>query len=706
MFVKDKLYNYFVRRNARVWYEYERYVREHIDEHHTHRLAHLKVLFKLNWFYRIKKGNTPYLYWDVPMDPKGNIATVSKKDISPKVVKNDPVVMKGTQIKTIQSESICEKRPDKKDLISVLERYDVISFDLFDTLIFRCFDDPKDVFAVLGYKLKIPNFKKIRIEAESAARKKKRSKEVTFENIYAEIEKKIKLNVQEAIEKEIEIEIQACFANSYMLEIYNYLIEKGKKVIITSNMYMSSTTLNALVLQVGGFKPYKIFVSCEYQKNKMHGNLQSAIMEELGADKTYIHIGDNYFLDVEGSRCAGWKAIHYRNINEIGRSYRTFESKYLSNSIASALINANNFSGIIRDKYFEYGYSYVGYLIYGYCKWLNRMAKVYDVDKFLFASRDMFIVNKVYSDMFNNIPSEYVKVSRTATIRIVFEGFVQHYLDWHVKRRINSNNTIQCVLEELQLEFLLQNLCKYDLCNNEILCKENYEKLQCLIEDNKDTIGEKYKKDQLAAKKYFETIVNKNQTICLVDMGWKSSTANCLNYFFNVVNDWNINVLSAMIGMEGHDYVQEEVDFNLVQTFIFSNLQNTDIREIHNSNGTIWRRLYEIIFTSNEKSLLAYDLDDEGMCCFNYLRPEYRDKKIVDQIHAGIYEFCKDYKKFEDRLGIDMSISGRDAYFPLMNIFCNKEYNYEMFKDFEVCFIAGNVKEENAELFSAVSGKE
>jgi hypothetical protein len=66
--IKDKLYDFFVRKNGRVWYEYERYVREHIQEHYLHRFRHIKLLIKLNWFYRVKRGNTPYIYWDEPLN--------------------------------------------------------------------------------------------------------------------------------------------------------------------------------------------------------------------------------------------------------------------------------------------------------------------------------------------------------------------------------------------------------------------------------------------------------------------------------------------------------------------------------------------------------------------------------------------------------------------------------------------------------------
>ena len=51
--MKEFLYDFFVRKNGRVQYEYERYVREHIDEHYLHRLRHLRLLLQLNWFYRL-----------------------------------------------------------------------------------------------------------------------------------------------------------------------------------------------------------------------------------------------------------------------------------------------------------------------------------------------------------------------------------------------------------------------------------------------------------------------------------------------------------------------------------------------------------------------------------------------------------------------------------------------------------------------------
>ena len=48
----------------------------------------------------------------------------------------------------------------------------MIPFDVFDTLIFRPFSQPTDLFYFIGQKLGIMNFKNLRIQAEYRARMK------------------------------------------------------------------------------------------------------------------------------------------------------------------------------------------------------------------------------------------------------------------------------------------------------------------------------------------------------------------------------------------------------------------------------------------------------------------------------------------------------------------------------------------------------
>lgn len=101
---------------------------------------------------------------------------------------------------------------------------DIISFDIFDTLILRPFDDPKSLFFLLGEKNKCPGFKRYRELAEKLARQEAFEKngtyEVTLRDIYEKLSRFVLLDIDKAMQYEIETELDLCFVNPYMKEIF------------------------------------------------------------------------------------------------------------------------------------------------------------------------------------------------------------------------------------------------------------------------------------------------------------------------------------------------------------------------------------------------------------------------------------------------------------------------------------------------------
>ena len=101
----------------------------------------------------------------------------------------------------------------------------LVSFDIFDTLIFRCVEEPKQIFTLVGSRAKnigaIPSyfadieFEHLRVEAEKKARKIQKQNcgydEVTLEEIYAVMPEIIQ--TESLINLEIATEIEQCYAN-------------------------------------------------------------------------------------------------------------------------------------------------------------------------------------------------------------------------------------------------------------------------------------------------------------------------------------------------------------------------------------------------------------------------------------------------------------------------------------------------------------
>ena len=92
--------------------------------------------------------------------------------------------------------------------IKELLQYDVISFDIFDTLIFRPFSTPKTIFDILEAENTIEHFADFRVKAEEEVRKEKKEKEDTREielkDIYEYIEKYTGLECEHGMNAEIE----------------------------------------------------------------------------------------------------------------------------------------------------------------------------------------------------------------------------------------------------------------------------------------------------------------------------------------------------------------------------------------------------------------------------------------------------------------------------------------------------------------------
>lgn len=195
-----------------------------------------------------------------------------------------------------------------------LSRYQVISFDIFDTLVFRKCDVPADVFTRIGYELGILDFRERRICAEQLARKRtqKPEREVNLRDIYENFPTELPISLEKAMALEIAAEKDCIYANSYMLKVFHRLKQNGKILVATSDMYLSETTIRDILHRLGYEGFWRIFVSNEIGCNKWFGHLQRFVQNTaaVSADEM-IHIGDNHRIDIVGTRYTGIKAVWY-----------------------------------------------------------------------------------------------------------------------------------------------------------------------------------------------------------------------------------------------------------------------------------------------------------------------------------------------------------------------------------------------------------
>lgn len=203
-----------------------------------------------------------------------------------------------------------------EQLIEMLSDFDVVSFDIFDTLLFRQVANPTDVFSLMEQRMGLSGFASYRKKAESEARQAQHEKngswEVSFPQIYERMTKYSREQRTELQKLELFLEKEQLFANPVMRQAVEGLYSKGITLLAISDMYLDSDTLSQL-LQGCGFPVFqKIYVSSEAGVSKSDGRIFQRVSQlEHWQGKRIAHIGDNFYSDVRSPTEQGIMGIHY-----------------------------------------------------------------------------------------------------------------------------------------------------------------------------------------------------------------------------------------------------------------------------------------------------------------------------------------------------------------------------------------------------------
>lgn len=582
-------------------------------------------------------------------------------------------------------ESNYQIRLTPEELLEKLNKYDVVSFDIFDTLILRRVAKPVDVFRLIGIQENIPDFCNLRIRAEEEARRKIKTDKVTIYDIYNMLQKYIPIpNIERAVEREMQIEIKLCIANPYMKKVFDKLCADGKNLILTSDMYLPQKEMKKILSSCGYNEGSysKLFISCECNAGKYNGTLQKYVMKYIDDEQKIIHVGDNYSSDYEASKKVGWDALYYPSCADHARIFRDSDSMTMVESLYKGIVNTHLHSGVcIYNKDYEHGFLYGGLLVCGFCEWLNRKARNEDFDKLWFLARDMDIVHKVYNEFYNQVPNEYVSVSRCSILELTFEERTEEFIQFYFKTRaLGATTTLGEALKETDMDFLIEELDEYSLHEDEIITLDNYEKVRGMLYKEKTSIVEQFSTSVNGGVKYFGHFINDSHKICAVDLGWSGTILVHLRTLFSRYFQ-GVDLYGALIGASNSSNVNDLINEGFLDTYWFSGLKNRDMRVKNETwEGNTVVMLLEAIFSSSQKTLLKYDLDEKGKCKLKFGHST-AVKEQIKNIEQGIYDFAKLYTALTRDLKKPLIISGVEAGTPFSTIEKDFEYQYLIFKN-------------------------
>lgn len=594
--------------------------------------------------------------------------------------------------------------PSAGELAERLSGYDVVSFDIFDTLVFRAVEQPKDVFRLLEGKWKQFGFASQREAAEQKARLKKQ--EVAIGDIYDILSRELSIGKEAGIACELEMEGKVCYANPYMQEVYRILAKKGKTVIAVSDMYIPHEMMERLLAGFG-YDMNRVYVSCDHGAGKGTGELQKLVQREMGPQLSYIHVGDNVCSDIQGSRLAGWETFYYPNVQKLGGPYRPKEMVSLAAAFYKGLVNGRLHSGIpCGGGYYQYGYAYGGIMAAGYCQYLEGLARREGIDQFLFMARDGYILNKIYARCFHKADCAYVPFSRFSSYQITMERSWRNFLLNVVSARARANpkEKLREVMRICGIEFLERYLGRYGLELDRDFDEGAYRMVEKIFEENIGGILPHYDEGAGAAKEYFAGIIGEHKKICVVDIGWTGTSIACLHYFLKEKCGMDIQVCGALMGMCGSVPAGIGSDTKLMHAYLFSAGKNHEnlMRHTGKQNEIDFRNLLvEILFTEDKPSFLGFGRDGDRKVKLEYGLRE-NNGKAVKEVQEGICDFCRDFYQYSKKFPGWLEINGQEAYLPLDRLADAKKYCLEFLGDYEINEGSGFFEDQNARTFREI----
>lgn len=554
-------------------------------------------------------------------------------------------------------------------IVDTIAQSDLVSFDVFDTLVVRPFYIPKDLFETLDDKFMnlCPNFgilkfSKMRVESEHRCRVElvsKKKEDITLDEIYEMIAKRY--NIDKAVlskmkKAEIEAEIRFCKTREYGKKFYDLARYLGKKISITSDMYLPLEVVQK-ILEKNGYTDYdNIYISCEAGCSKSSGNLFKMLKKKYKKCKI-CHIDDRKDICNKANEFDISGIFIPRTLDAFQKTYGVIPSEFCDynhdNSVfmltsgvrTSVALAANKFfdnpyrprdpEAVFNDSPFELGYYALGMQLLSLGSWILKDSKQESLDSLCFLARDGYLPYRAVS-ILKNEPSlqtktemKYIYTSRRATMPIVLnDGLdfyaVSTYIYWGETTPASVIKQMSDVLKDADYNEKTFTK-KFGFSPNRRFESEDeflefLDKVRNLLFDKK-----KYDHYYSLCKKYYSDALSGKSGV--FDIGYTGKPE---------------LIFSKIVNKPIYTYF---VHVNSSQAFDCNRVGNNVLKTYFDYKPTITGLLRELLYSSTDCSCNGYE-EKDGKVVPTFREKEYTDvfsEDVLNAVQSAALEFVKDY---------------------------------------------------------------
>ncbi|ACY14142.1 HAD-IA family hydrolase [Haliangium ochraceum] len=549
---------------------------------------------------------------------------------------------------------------------------DIVSFDVFDTLLTRELAEPATVWDLVRLEAErtLPElrwssaqpFAQLRRDAAQQAAEAARAEgkeEYTLAAVYESIGEQLGLSKADAdallaLELQVERRVhRKPRRRGWML--YQEAKGLGKRVIAVSDTYLPKDFVASLLADAG-YELDELYTSSEYERLKKTGALFTIVRKREGRKKRILHIGDNYLSDVQMASAKKLQAFHLPNLSEIYAE--SSKGPGWTRGDLAASCGASLMHGAISRKFFDeeppedswlggspyrLGYVAGGPLVLAFTAWLVEQLADADIRRAYFLARDGYLIRKIYELIRQHNPAlpeaRYLLASRRAYSfpSVKDEQALLKTLDWRFSE-CPVGTLLQYRFGMALSDLPEQAWAQAGFKGPEQLVDsgraQDMRKLRRLLSRNATWFLGKAEEERAALLAYLGAEgFTGGADQAIVDIGHNATLQRCLGQLCgnNAFRGFYFSTFDRAreVARDGYS----------IDSFLLRYERNTSSEHPYCKNIG----LFEFLFLPPHPSFERFSLDRDGTPRPHHVvGNEERRCQVVEQVHEGVSDFCRD----------------------------------------------------------------
>ena len=530
-------------------------------------------------------------------------------------------------------------KENKAILKSKIDNARVVSFDIFDTLLFRKTNTPETIFDLVGRHFGIHGFRKLRMDEQNEASRRAYAAygypHADMDQIYEVLAEHTEIPVDwnEVKAFEIQMERDSLVANTEMLEFFRYAKDTGKRVIIVSDMYLPACILGQ-ILNERGFEGYDyLYCSADEHKAKFNRDLFEHVAQRENIPYAdMLHIGDKARDDGEFPGAYGIETFVYNREVDLEK-IKNAGSSDVDKGIYKILADPQ------KGFWYNLGVEVGGPLYMGLYRYVREKSDN-GRKKIFFLSRDGYNLYHLFKEHgCNNV--EYLYTSRRALtmagIREMNERDIESLPPYTFGQSVGELLDYLKVDRE-KIRHLKQ--AGFDSFEDVIHTEEERLAFRKLYSLDKEVFLEQCRVERENACWYFEKIGFFNEDAICFDCGWQGSSQELIEQFKSAVG-CKVRHDFVYFGIKnGHKSCRQLRNMHY-DAYLFDFYKNLELQADLHENVV----MYELFFSAPHESVFCYG--EQGNIIFEEGCGDQEKTDILEGIRAFIREGISFVEKYD-----------------------------------------------------------